>query len=881
MRTRNHFLFKLFTIFTVLTYSAMQTVPAFADDGVPPASDPQLVADPQPEEPATPGEVISQLPEGTDVVVLSESGDNVPLATQEAADTLVEGDPIWCPAGVAPKGSTGGCSPVFDRFGTSGDAGSLIDWLTANPQKKAGTIWVEYNYDDAGQETSDVIVLDGLSLTLMSPYALTIQGGWIGGTTGSKSLYTADPYSYFNSTLSVANWDGAVTINNIIFDGVHTNVADGTQTGLLVTTKGNITLNNITVRDSYNDDDSQTSFTMSGAVLSNLSGTGNIIINNGDFSGNEASGLNAQTNGTITANGLTANSNGENGVFLINDYTQGKAVTLKGFKQFNNNGWQGLQVSSAGAISISNIIASGNLGHGVYLTNTTSTAGLGVTLTGTNFTMNNAMTGLQVLSNGIITASNLNASNNGQSGAILDNCEYISGCDLASGRMVKLTGVNVFNGNGASGNEDGLVIRSYGAISISNLMASNNYGMGAYIDNEWENFNNVNSTGTITITGYGIFQNNDSDGVDIYSFGNAVLTNIDASGNNGDGLYMEIEKDLGGSSITINGLNNFSGNASDGLELYAYGTITLNNVTALGNASGAGAYMENLFSPLKPYNVVLKGTNKFNENGVLGLYVQSFGVIQINNLMASGNTSDGAILDNCINSGPFSCFTAGPKAVTITGYAITSDNAGGAGLAINSYGAITLNNVTAEGNAAEGASLTNDYNLSGQAITLRGSNTFNANGGNGGLGVFTLGAITANNITAFGNEGVGALLSNCSCGPGIPPKNVTLTGVNTFVDNGQTGLVVESGGSVVLSRVTASDNDTDVTDDDGVGISVITDGNITLTCAFMTNNNDGGYYLDTLGKITLNGVYSNNPGAPADITISPSVVTINKPCALP
>jgi hypothetical protein len=878
----------------------MQTVPAFADDGVPPASDSQPVVDSQSEEPAAPEEVISQLPEGTDVVVVSESGDALPLATQEAADGFVEGDPMWCPAGVAPKEGVGGCSPSFTRFGYAGDNGgdadsndadgSLVDWLTANDPKKAGTIWVAYDYDSSADTAPTDIVLDGNTYAFLDAYALTVQGGWVYNTTGSKALFTADPYSYFtDSTFAVANWTGAVTINNLIFDDIQTNSADGAQVALLVTTKGNITLNNVTAQGSYNINDSEAAYTMAGAVLNNQAGTGNIIINNSNFSGNEGTGVNVHTNGTITTSGLIANSNGQGGAFFTNDYTQGKAVTLKGFKQFNDNGWSGLQVFSAGAISISNLIANGNGyntgGYGVSLNNTSNIAGLGVTLTGTNFTMNNAMTGLWVQSNGVITASNLNASNNGQSGAVLDNCGGISNCSVASGKMVKLTGVNVFNGNGVSGDEDGLMIKSYGAISISNLMASGNYGSGVDLDNQWDNFNNVDSKGTITITGYGIFQNNGAGGANIFSYGNAVLTNIDASGNGEGGLYMQVEKALGGSSITINGVNNFSNNGQngisptdglDGLELYANGTITLSNVTAIGNASGAGADLGNLFHPLKPYNVVLKGTNKFNENGEAGLLIASFGTIQVNNLMASNNTGVGALLDNCIGFG--SCATLSPKAVTITGYAITSHNLGGMGLMINSYGAITLNNVTAEGNGLEGTVLYNDSNLTGQAVTLKGSNTFNNNGGDGGLGVFTQGAITANNITAFGNDGVGAILINCNCGPVISAKNVTLTGVNTFVGNGMDGLWVEASGSVVLSRVTASNNDPDL-DDNGVGIYVIADGNITLTCAFTTDNYGGGYYLDALGKITLNGVYSNNL-AP-DITLSPFVPTIKKPCALP
>jgi putative surface-exposed virulence protein len=692
--------------------------------------------------------------------------------------------------------------------------------------------------------------------------------------------------------------------------------------------------------------------------------------------------------GTITTTNLVANSNGGVGAWLDNSTIQGKSITLKGFKQFNGNGGDGLMIISSGAITLNNVVANNNLGNGVYLDNKTSTASLGITLSGTNFTMNNGLNGTMLLSHGMIAASNLNASDNDGSGAILDNCIFdgVSACTIATGKAVKVSGVNTFNKNASHG----LTINSFGSISISNVIASNNAGNGANLNNQWSNQSLLNSTGTLTVTGYGMFQNNGGSGLVGTTYGNAMLANINASDNDGTGLYLEAVKALGGSAITLSGVNYFMVNNDSGLELTASGTITLNNVTASWN-SDSGAVIFNSLVPDKSYNVTLKGTNAFNHNGDDGLYVDTNGAIKVNNLTANDNgegssTGSGAILNNCscspkavtltgyvntsdnienglivnsagavtltnvtaewnglvgaviqndddpakaqpvtikgtnlfnhngeegllvysygailINnlmalsngaSGVFgtgvtldncdwdssACMAQSPKAVTITGYAHASGNEDG-GLYIYSNGAVTLNNVTAESNGEDGVFIENMTNApKGQAVTLKGSNSFNQNGEDG-LDIRSMGAITANNISAFGNQnGAGARLDNNAS---LQPAKVTLSGVNTFVGNFLDGLSVNSDGAVVLSRVTADGNGWDIAPGDGIYVD--TTGSITLTCAATTNQiNGAGYVLISTGNaaITIKGLYSagnNNPDAP----ITTGLVKITNPCMLP
>jgi hypothetical protein len=147
-----------------------------------PAADEEIPDEPSvPLEESTPVEqeptLLSELPEGIEVVVLDEQGDTVALASTEAAEIIAVADPIWCPASVATPVSgpgvwVGGCSPSQTSFN------DLLTWLAANNPNVAGTIWLEKTYDsgtatgtmnDAGDT---LFSLDGTTLTNMAPFAL-------------------------------------------------------------------------------------------------------------------------------------------------------------------------------------------------------------------------------------------------------------------------------------------------------------------------------------------------------------------------------------------------------------------------------------------------------------------------------------------------------------------------------------------------------------------------------------------------------------------------------------------------------------------------------------------------------------------------------------
>jgi hypothetical protein len=429
--------------------------------------------------------------------------------------------------GVTPKQNVGGCSASF---------GSLNELVALFVPTGNGVIWIE-NTD----VTTANVTISGTagSWVPAAGFALTFKGGW-NGTFGSTVTNPATP-SVLDNSLTITGWTGAITLSDILFSGV----ASGTA--LDVETAGNITLTRVDVGSEV------TSNLSAGAILNNTSGAGNILISESEFSNNAGgNGLTASSKGTITLTNVNANDNGGSGAVLDNSSaTAAKNVTLTGTSIFSDNANHGLAVFSRGAITIGNLIANSNAGgwgaqldnraattalgvtltgsnqfkfngggleifsdgaitlsnvtangntavEGVYLNNTTSTVGSVVTLTGTNTFKNNAATGLEVNSQGIITLNNITALFNAVDlgatyyGVRLDN----AGATMA--KAVLLNGVNNISDNF----QGGLYIDSTGAVTLNKLTVNDNDGAGAYVDNTWLSSSLPQN---VTLIGYGNF----------------------------------------------------------------------------------------------------------------------------------------------------------------------------------------------------------------------------------------------------------------------------------------------------------------------------------------------------------------------------------------
>jgi hypothetical protein len=726
----------------------------------------------------------------------------------------------------------------------------------------------------AGQVTISNITANGNGTSMISGYGVSITNSTLTSFKGVTLLGTNTLNNNYSHNLIIIS-SGAVTLNNITANnsangfgvsidntpsGVSKPMAitiNGTNkintnylSGLNILSYGAIVLNNITAN--YNGQGMSGGNGYGASIVNNASTTPQNVTLKGTntFDDNYDTGLLIITKGAVTTNSVSAFSNNDYGVFIQNSSGTGN-VTMTGTNALTSNGLDNLYIISAGTITLSNITANNSTsGMGANISNMGAASPKNVTINGTNsFSNNNSTYGLLVQSQGVITTNNLTAIGNLGSGALL----YNAGSSIKAG--VTLNGTNVFN---SSTTGSGLNIQTSGNIKINSISALNNSNYGLQINGAAHN------TGSVTLTGTNVFDNNSSDNVYISVFGAVTVSNIISLNSNGVGLY--IDNTLGGNTapkpVTINGANVFSGNSFRGLEIYSYGAVTTNNLTA--NSNGIeGVFIDNNGTAAgKAANVTLNGKNNFDSNSNDNLYIISDGLVKLNNVTSTNAASGwtGAYINN----------TSGTQGVTLTGTNVFSNN-GSSGLWIQSKGAITINNLTAQSNGGtHGVVLDNDASgaAAPKAVTLTGANSFSYNWLDG-LYISTYGAVTTNNLTATYNGvsgfmGSGVTINNYQ-GINTIAANITLNGNNVFLGNFQYGLFVQAFGAIKANNITASGNG-------GVSSAGVfldtsnapsaSSGNITLTGTNTSTSNAVGFEIDAKGAVSLNNVTaSTNSGA--------------------
>ena len=320
---------------------------------------------------ATPvAEALNQIPESTEVVVLNENGDSVPLATQEAAAIAQATDPMWCPEGVAPGGP--GCTTSFTSI-------SLLINNMVNPTHTAsyaqnGVIYFTANPGSGLLDISE-LNLGGTAFNTLKNYNLTLTGGWNGDTVSpSFSGQTDFGNSHVVIGSSVNPWIGNVTLNDLAFCNNSSTCSFISQTALTVyTTTGNIALNNVDVTNQANGKNT--------ALLNSTSG--DITVTNGTYDGNNSNsaGFFAATgSGSLTISNSDFKENKKPGPANTFDGVTISAptVTLNNVTSTNNDG-NGITINNANLVTLNNVLASvngtditpvgfsGNIGSGVIV----------------------------------------------------------------------------------------------------------------------------------------------------------------------------------------------------------------------------------------------------------------------------------------------------------------------------------------------------------------------------------------------------------------------------------------------------------------------------------------------------------------------------------
>jgi len=693
----------------ILLVSLAFPIIALADDDIPPAAAAEEPAQPpsaetSPQEP-TVADILEELPEDTDIVVTNEEGEILPLASEEAADAILsDPDPMWCPQGQTPGTDLADlvqdCTNSFNRFTT---ASGLINTLQGGLYTGPGTIYVSSG-NIAGADQGKNITLNGNSLTALSSYDLTVQGGWdfVSDSVNNRSVFV-------NSTFEIKNWTGNITVNDLKFE-----LASGVSgDGLIIKDiDGNVTINNVVITDSVSDD---------GLFINHVDG--NVAVNDSKFTNNAGNGATIKnaTNVTVTESEFRRNNKGLevsnvdtitlNEVLAQNNDLQGAdlsaftSVTVYGGSSFNKNSRQGLRadaytvdISDSEAVdngtdgtdrsgfradgydvTLSNVYAADN---GLYGANIH--AANSVTIEDGSLFEYNAGNGLNVFSDGSITLKDVTASNNGGNGADLDNS-----CGCLAGDITISS--SVFSEN----YESGLNAYSAGNIALNSVTANNNYYNGAWLDNTYGSGNVVIYDSHFD----GNVEYDDDAGLNVDSNGFVTLSNVTASNNGGDGVdigydsgYFGNPSFVGWSGALIENSvfnNNAGTNDSWGWGLYmeyGIGDVTIKNVTASGNL------YEALFVGTTG-NVTIKNsqfTNTDDDDGI-DLDIDGNAVIcdttisgNANYGLSAGSVSGNLTLNNVIfannGSGPADdYFFDGPGLVTISSEGCVPSSGGGGG----------------------------------------------------------------------------------------------------------------------------------------------------------------------------------------------------------
>jgi hypothetical protein len=536
--------------------------------------------------------------------------------------------------------------------------------------------------------------------------------------------------------------------------------------GLWIESKGNVTLTNISAHD--NDPTDSGSYhglhiTGGGNGTISLKSTSSSVLY--DFSNNSGRGININNwLGAVSIKSVIADMNGDSGVMVDNDSAvTPKTVTLAKVSA-NSNIYYGIYINSAGGISAQDLSVNGNGFSNVHLENCLVIGGEcmgsgGITISGSKNEFNNSSSeyGLYARSKGTITLMNFSANNNALAGVYLSN-QF----DNASGDLViktsKSSQMNTAASNGLVSNSNGITLYTNGGVTLQNVDVRANTTGGAYI------FTTDGGLVKTVNVARSQFSGNNTNGLEIHTDGPVILTDTSASSN---GWWGATIMTSGNVNVTCSGASSdkcqFSDNtANGGLYVETAGTITVSKVAANANGNSTSDYgiellggdkaitiskvttIDNLgrgiytvtngnitltsaFSAGNYYgaqlannsgtgNIMVNGTNFFENNNQFGLHVQTSGTVSMSNVTAAGSSVSDGVFINANSAG---------KAVTLTNVVARYNNR--YGVRVEAIGKITLNHVHAMQNTSHGLSVIAN---GGEMVTIKNSN-FLFNGRNG------------------------------------------------------------------------------------------------------------------------------------------------------
>jgi hypothetical protein len=424
----------ILVFFVVLLFPSGMTV--LADDGLPgdnPQPESQVVTEAEKAEDDSILPDTSSLPDGVEVVVVDQNGEQLPLASESAATVLQAPDPYMTSGGVLYTFTATDCDPLIPGDQTCTDPIQHAITFAAGHTPDDGTIYVEsgeYNEDLnitsmndfqlLGVSGSSSTILNG-SISLNSNYNLTLSGFTIyGGITANNNFgdmvledLVVDGQSSESSGIQILGQDGSVKINN-----VHSR---------------NSIWNGLKINDFLDSEKPLLNY----EVFNN-----NIYISNSSFNDNNFNGIEIYFRAPVTLYEVQANSNGNNGAYINNQSFH--------FLPPDNNY---LQINK----SINNVV----IENSEFASNGLLTFTDGLVVTNQEFNLDQG-NGLFVVSDNIFI-KNVVSSGNGNNGAVLSTNLNVASSEMETpylGTKIKVV-CSEFNHNtqyGITGSTDGDIV---------------------------------------------------------------------------------------------------------------------------------------------------------------------------------------------------------------------------------------------------------------------------------------------------------------------------------------------------------------------------------------------------------------------------------------
>jgi len=557
---------------------------------------------------------------------------------------------------------------------------------------------------------------------------------------------------------------GTVTLKNL---SAYTNYRNGIE----ISASGNISLSNVTVRQSGLTGISLTSLkgsvTIDGAVVIENSDDGIWInargatLRNISASNNGANGIRLNlSGGSALFENIAADANNAWGIYLDTLENYPAAVVNTTVKKVNaaNNQQGGIHVSTLGSVSLVDSTAFYNQNDdGIFI----ATRGK---VTVTNCTADsNAGDGLQI--EGVYTKAYLNGD--------WQNVSMTSPASVTINIAKDSQSTNEFNQNGTINDwgigVSGIHIVSQKPVSIFDFAADENYGYGVYvcgpdIYNQETGSYDLQRAGVVTIKSTQADNRNDTgnNSIGIYVYAAGTVTLFDLSSNHN---IRAVEIDTLG-KIIVTAVKIDDTQDSD--------SIVLKNNSASGSMTVTITDLE------------VFGTQ---EDWGAALIVSSKGTITINGLTLEGNNSYGAKL---LNDGD------GKGNISLTNANINNNN--GIGILARSNGSILIKNTTANNNNQGGADLSNQDTAKAAPISLTNSE-FSQNQ-LFGLQAGSKGTITLKDVSAYENSDTGINIFNTGGGA---KAGITLVNVSSENNNGS-GLYIDTDGQVLITNLYVINN---------------------------------------------------------------------------